>query len=63
MRSVSNALLTVLDGDNRQPDYRIYAWDPALVTISGIVQAHHNHASGIPDPLDQIGRASCRERV
>jgi len=52
MRSVSNALLTVLDGDNRQPDYRIYAWDPALVTISGIVQAHHNHASGIPDPLD-----------
>lgn len=52
MRYLSAAFRDVLDGRRRRPAYKVYAWDPATVTISEIASATSSLSSSIPTPLD-----------
>jgi hypothetical protein len=52
MRYISAGLAAVLESRNRQPAYKIYAWNPATVSISAIAQAPSCTHSSIPAPLD-----------
>ena len=58
MRQITAAFQAVLDGRRRRPAYKIYAWDPATVTISQIASAASNLSSSIPTPLDITPYAS-----
>lgn len=52
MRSISAAFRDVLNGRRRRPAYKIYAWDPATVTISQIASATSSLSSSLPVPQD-----------
>jgi len=52
VRSISAAFRDVLDSRRRRPAYKVYAWDPATVTISEIASATSSLSSAIPAPLD-----------
>lgn len=52
MRYIPAAFQEVLDGRRRRPAYKIYAWDPATVTISRIAAAVSNLGTNLPTPLD-----------
>lgn len=58
MRSIAASFRDVLDGRRRRPAYKIYAWDPATVTISQIASATSNLSSSIPMPMDITPYAS-----
>ena len=52
MRYISASFQDVLDSRRRRPAYKIYAWDPATVTISRVASAPGNLHASIPMPLD-----------
>ena len=58
MRYISASFQDVLDSRRRRPAYKIYAWDPATVTISEIASAPGNLHASIPMPLDITPYAS-----
>jgi len=42
----------VINSRRRSPAYKVYAWDPATVTISQIASAVSNLGTNLPTPLD-----------
>ena len=52
MRQISAPLQAVLDSRRRRPSFKVYAWDPATVTISQIASSPSNIHSSIPMPMD-----------
>ena len=58
MRQITAAFQAVLDGRRRRPAYKIYAWDPATVTISQIAAATSSLSPSLPTPLDITPYAS-----
>lgn len=58
MRYISASFQDVLDSRRRRPAYKIYAWDPATVTISRVASAPGNLHASLPMPLDITPYAS-----
>jgi len=52
VRQISATLQAVLDSRRRRPSFKVYAWDPATVTISQIASLPGNNHSSLPPPLD-----------
>jgi len=52
VRQISATLQAVLDSRRRRPSFKVYAWDPATVTISQIASSPSNIHSSIPMPMD-----------
>ena len=58
MRFLSAAFQEVIEGRQRRPAYKLYAWSPSEATISQVVSAPSNHHGSIPEPFDLTPYAS-----